>query len=51
LLGVLCGFVVLCSFVLPHYFAGATVLFIVMARQAVNEKRTEDEWARLEINA
>jgi hypothetical protein len=49
LLAALCGFVMLCGFVLPP-FAGAAVLFILMARQAVNEVRNEQKWARLEMS-
>jgi len=45
LLAVLCGFVVLCGlFVLPG-FAGAAVLFILMARQAVKQWRYQADWA------
>ncbi len=47
-LAVLCGCVVLGGFVTPA-FAGAAVLFFLMARQAVNERRYRDEWARLDV--
>ena len=44
LLAVLCGLVVLCSFVLPA-FLGVAVLSILMARQAAKEWRYQSEWA------
>jgi uncharacterized membrane protein len=44
LLAVLCGLVMLCGWLLPA-FAGAAVLFILMARQAVKEWRYQADWA------
>ena len=44
LLAVLCGSVVLCGLVVP-LFAGAAVLFFLMARQAVKEWRYQADWA------
>jgi hypothetical protein len=39
----LCGFVVLCGLTMP-VFAGAALLFTLMARQAVKQWRYETEW-------
>ena len=44
LLAVLCGFVALCGLVLPG-FIGAAVLFILMARQEVEQWRYQRAWA------
>jgi hypothetical protein len=43
LLTVLCGLVVLCG-VVPHLI-GAAVLFILMARQTVKQRRYQADWA------
>ena len=44
LLAVLCGLVALCGLVLPQ-LTGAAVLFILMARQEVEELRYQRAWA------